>query len=41
MNLKVDIVSGLSVERRLIVCDDIGHTYGSDRGNTTALWPCR
>jgi NitT/TauT family transport system ATP-binding protein len=37
MNLKVDIVSGLSVERPLIVCDDIGHTYGSDRGNTTAL----
>jgi len=37
MNLKVDIVSGTAVEHPLIVCENIGHTYGSNRGNTTAV----
>jgi NitT/TauT family transport system ATP-binding protein len=37
MNMQLDLVSGLSVEQPLISCDDVGHTYGSERGNTIVL----
>ena len=37
MNMQLDLASGLSVEQPLIVCDNVGHTYGSERGDTTAL----
>jgi NitT/TauT family transport system ATP-binding protein len=37
MNLQLDPLSTLSVGPPLIVCDGVGHTYGSERGNTTAL----
>lgn len=37
MDARLDVASGLSIGPPLIVCDDVGHVYRSERGDTVAL----